>query len=253
MLHNENEKLELQAKLWRQIIDAKNELEQKEDVDNPFLGSRTYLAFEKWIKDFGKLEDKNLSGLWINDLNKFVDLGLLQFRGYGQKADTDLVGGYKLNEAQYELKDALTGAHFTYTGFFGNPLQGNIGYSSSKINEFFALSHALASDNPIYDSMRSELFTNLGSARSLSEFDYFMNKFLEDHTIKADWSKNINDLSIDDVKKISTTKEFYTYPAANAPYMMMVGKIYESFLPWRSYYESLDNYGLTVSSKNHRV
>lgn len=209
LLHTENEKLELQAELWRKIREEREGSQPQYDQSTSNNVIQQVLGYrDKYFSNiFNIAKFKALK----NSKNIFLDE--LKEKEFGSLIETP--HGYEMSygdkKATYHKESAFIFNH------------------NDHINEFAALQAAFDPENPLVNKARIQFFSKLKRAKSVREYNDIVSDFIPSMNFPViDENLDINKLTDKDFEAMISDNSLMAYPEYAIPIMKQLDEIANS-------------------------
>ena len=220
LLHTENEKLELQAELWKRIR------EEREGTQDSY-DKKTSRDVIQQMKDYR-------NKYWYSDLwasSSKQDAFALQRNALLKELENaGVFSSVQFNERdarnRYRLVDA-NGNEAVYTGLMNG--KNYNAWDKEYINSFAALSAAFNPENPYVNMARNSLLSKMLSLKSVEGYNDAIAQFWNEFGFSIDQSKNINTLKDSDFDALLSDNGLLEYAEYGVPIMKQLESIAKGF------------------------
>lgn len=223
LLHTENEKLELQAELWRRI---RQEREGSQDNYDQNTGKDV-------IQKIVGYRDKYYANAFqVAKMDAFTDA---RNKLFGDLADKGLVnsyiGGEGIDERTfYEM--SYGGNTVTYRGNRLGDTGGGV-MENDYVNSFAALQAAFDPENPLVNKARSTFFSRIKRAKNIDEYNDIVSQFWSElHLPGIDQSLDIGKLKDKDFEAMLSDNSLMAYAEYAIPVMKQLESIVNAGTPY---------------------
>lgn len=215
LLHTENEKLELQAELWRKIREEREGSQPQYDQSTSNNVIQQVLGYRDkyWTPFIGS--DSNAYAL--NDAKKKV-FGELVERGLATEVTE--WNGKKYHQLSWNGKAVR---------YKGELPEGDVESDNSNVNAFAALQAAFDPNNPLVNKARIQLFSKLKRAKSVREYNDIVSGFIPSMNFPViDENLDISKLKDKDFEAMLSDNSLMAYPEYAIPIMKQLDEIANS-------------------------
>lgn len=239
LLHTENEKLELQAELWRKIRQERESSQENYDqntgknVVNQILGIRDKYY---WKPN----HPANSEGLYSARAELFGELSKMGLVSSYQSGDGTLARNL------YEM--SYGGKTVTYNGNRLGDVKGGK-MENDYVNEFAALQAAFDPENPLINQARETFFSRIKRAKSPNEYNDIVSQFWSDLNLPGiNDNLNINNLKDKDFDAMLSDNSLMAYAEYAIPVMKQLESIVDAGAPYIDLLEQAKNFDFSAEN-----
>lgn len=218
LLHTENEKLELQAELWRKIREEREGSQPQYDQSTSNNVIQQVLGYR----------DKYYS---IGNIAKYTAFEDAREKLFGELYNKGLVQSYQSGDGT----NARSFYTISYAGktatYHGNRLGSSGGgvMENDYVNEIAALQAAFDPENPLVNKARIQLFSKLKRAKSVREYNDIVSGFIPSMNFPViDENLDISKLKDKDFEAMLSDNSLMAYPEYAIPILKQLDEIVNS-------------------------
>lgn len=246
LLHTENEKLELQAQLWRRIKEEREGTQEhydqatSKDVIQKFLNFRDkyYGNMFTYAKNSAFDETKRSVTEELN--NK----GIFSSVSYDRNGENGSIYWYTMTDSH--------GNSVSYPGRVYKEGSTNPYFATGEhVNSIAALSLAFDPENPLLEEARADILDRMSGLKSLQEYNDAISQFWGKFGFSIDPSKDISQLKDADFKAMLSDNSLLQYPEYGVPIMKQLESIVKAYEAQRNLLQLVN--GFDFNSDNLSV
>ena len=246
LLHTENEKLELQAQLWRRIKEEREGTQEhydqatSKDVIQKFLNFRDkyYGNMFTYAKNSAFDETKRSVTEELNNKGVFSSVS------YDRNGENGSIYWYTMTDSH--------GNSVSYPGRVYKEGSTNPYFATGEhVNSIAALSLAFDPENPLLEEARADILDRMSGLKSLQEYNDAISQFWGKFGFSIDSNKDISQLKDADFKAMLSDNSLLQYPEYGVPIMKQLESIVKAYEAQRNLLQLVD--GFDFSSDNLSV
>ena len=239
LLHTENEKLELQAELWKRIREERDGAQETydENTSRDVIQKMKEFRNKYWYSD-----------LWVSTskqdafaLQRNAIISELERAGIFTSSDYS----ERDSRTRYKITDS-NGNEAVYTGLM-NGKNYNI-YDKEYINSFAALSAAFDPENPYINKARATLLNKMINITSSQGYEDAIAQYWNEFGFSIDQSKKISRLKDSDFDALMSDNGLLEYAEYGVPIMMQLESIAKGFEAQKELLDLVNSFDFTAEN-----
>lgn len=237
LLHTENEKLELQAQLWRRIKEEREGSQEhydqstSRDIIQKFVDFRNKYAGNMftYAKNSAFDEKKRTITEELNDMGAFSSVT------YDRNGENGSIYWYTMTDSN--------GHSVSYPGRVYTEGSTNPYFSTGEhVNSIAALSLAFDPENPLLNEARTDILNKMSGLKSLQEYNDAISQFWGKFGFSIDPSKDISQLKNSDFEAMLSDNSLLQYPEYGVPIMKQLESIVKAYEAQRDLLQLVDSF-----------
>ncbi len=239
LLHTENEKLELQAELWRRVRqERENSQEQYDQKTSKDVVQRILNYRDQYYGNVGQIA-------------KFDAFTNARKELFGELEQKGLVSSYQAGEGNMARTFYEMSAGGKTVKYYGNRLGSTGGgiMENDYVNAIAALQAAFDPENPLVNQARDSFFARLRKAKSVNEYNDIVSQFWSElHLPGIDSSLDIGTLKDSDFKAMLSDNSLMAYPEYGVPVMKQLESIVNAGAPYLELLRLAENFDFNADN-----
>lgn len=243
LLHTENEKLELQAQLWRRIKEEREGSQEhydqstSRDIIQKFVDFRNKYAGNMftYAKNSAFDEKKRTITEELNDMGAFSSVT------YDRNGENGSIYWYTMTDSN--------GNSVSYPGRVYTEGSTNPYFSTGEhVNSIAALSLAFDPENPLLNEARADILNKMSGLKSLQEYNDAISQFWGKFGFTIDPSKDISKLKNADFNALLSDNSLLQYPEYGVPIMKQLESIVKAYESQRDLLQLVDSFDFNAGN-----